>query len=277
MQPKLKFALICTSLLSACSAPPKVPVEERSVLTVRQQSEKIGGQLIRIVQPGDTMHSIAFIAGLDVNRVAAWNGIGDTSKLEVGQRIRLTKPIGFVMPALVKTKPVKPERVKTNPINTAPTKTSSNSQNESIAGKPSESPEIAKVRTASQSIKSGQTSWVWPSPGKVIRRFAIAAGQQGIDIQSTKGRAVVASSAGEVVYVGNSLKGYGNLVIVKHSDEFLSAYAHNQKVIVKEGQLVASKQRIGSVGINNRREAALHFQIRKNGRPVNPLTYLPNM
>jgi len=79
-----------------------------------------------------------------------------------------------------------------------------------------------------------------------------------------------------VVYAGNSLKGYGNLIIIEHNDDFLSAYAHNQKILVVEGQKIAANQRIGSVGINNRRESALHFQIRRKGQPVNPLNYLPS-
>jgi lipoprotein NlpD len=108
----------------------------------------------------------------------------------------------------------------------------------------------------------------------VIRRFSPSSTQQGIDILGTQGQAVTASAPGEVVYVGNSLKGYGNLVIIKHNDNFLSAYAHNQKIIVSEGQKISARQVIGSVGVNNRRESALHFQIRRKGKPVNPLSYL---
>ena len=84
----------------------------------------------------------------------------------------------------------------------------------------------------------------------------------------------MASAPGEVVYAGDSLKGYGNLIIIKHSEDYLSAYAHNKKILVSEGQKIKSKQVIGAVGLNNRQENALHFQIRKQGKPVNPLTYL---
>jgi len=259
-------------LTTACAPLPVVPVEERSVLTVREQSEKIGGQLIRIAQPGDTLHGIAFIAGLDVNRVAAWNGIDDASKLAVGQRVRLTKPIGFVMP-----KP-KSQRVQTSPlvvkdletptaatIEPKPrnTKAPNRSQKKSNTGKKIHPSQINKF------------AWSWPVIGSVIRRFNLASGQQGIDIMSAIGQTVRAAAPGEVVYVGNSLKGYGNLIIVKHNEVFLSAYAHNQEILVEEGQILAPQQAIAKSGLNNRRETALHFQVRKNGRPINPLSYLP--
>jgi lipoprotein NlpD len=128
--------------------------------------------------------------------------------------------------------------------------------------------------TSRDSREVAGVNWSWPFDGKVIRRFTPSSTQQGIDILGKIGQAVMASAPGEVVYVGNSLKGYGNLVIIKHNDNFLSAYAHNQKIVVSEGQKVSHKHIIGSVGSNNRREKALHFQIRRKGKPVNPLSYL---
>lgn len=270
MQNKQIFLVICLLFVCACGPLPQVPVEERSVLTEREQIDKYGGQLIRFAQPGDTMHSIAFIAGLDVNKLALWNEITDTSKLKVGQRIRLTKPIGFVAPkpqpkVVVKSK-AEPKIVAVDiPKSTQPA--TSAQANTTVSKTAPKTPGAIAPRKI--------ISWSWPSAGKVIRRFGLANGQQGIDIQSVKGRAVLASNAGEVVYVGNSLKGYGNLIIVKHNEVFLSAYAHNDKILVKEGQRISKQQAIGAIGINNRREAALHFQIRKNGRPVDPLAYLP--
>ena len=132
-------------------------------------------------------------------------------------------------------------------------------------------------QSTSSSAPSLRPKWIWPVDGKLIRRFSPSSTQQGVDIAATKGKPVVAAAAGEVVYVGNSLKGYGNLIIVKHNENFLSAYAHNRNILVKEGQRVTDRQHIGSVGINNRRESALHFQIRRNGKPVNPLQYLPTL
>jgi lipoprotein NlpD len=116
---------------------------------------------------------------------------------------------------------------------------------------------------------------MWPTKGKLAQQFRPQAGKQGIDIAGTAGQPVYAALDGEVVYAGNGLKGYGNLIIVKHHSELLSAYAHNQEFYVQEGQKVTQKQRIASMGMDNNRRAVLHFQIRKDGTPVNPVKYLP--
>ena len=257
------------------------------MLTVRQQSEGIGGQLVRIVQSGDTLYSIAFASNLDVHQLAAWNDITDNSRLNVGQRIRLTKPIGFVAkkpkdltkqrrsPQLA-TKPVakKPTRV----VSSEPTdKNKPAREGQKSANRQGKQTVASSTQTSSSSTFNSRPNWVWPLEGKLIRRFSPSSTQQGVDIAATNGKRVVAAAAGEVVYVGNSLKGYGNLIIVKHNENFLSAYAHNRAIFVKEGQKIKDKHHIGSVGINNRRESALHFQIRRNGKPVNPLQYLPKL
>ena len=109
----------------------------------------------------------------------------------------------------------------------------------------------------------------------MVGRFDLGQGQQGVDILGSLGQPVVATSAGEVVYVGSGLKGYGNLVIIKHSEQYLSAYAHNQEILVKEGQQLLARHKIGAIGVDNKGRNALHFQIRKDGKPVNPLAYLP--
>ncbi len=111
--------------------------------------------------------------------------------------------------------------------------------------------------------------------GSLSQRYEPARGKQGINIQSQVGQAIKASRAGKVVYSGSSLKGYGHLIIIKHDESYLSAYAYTQNVNVKEGDIVQSAQRIASVGRDNLGVAALHFQIRKDGDPINPLTKLP--
>lgn len=230
----------------------------------------MGGQFIRIAQPGDTLHAIAFVTGLDVNKVAAWNGIQDTSKIYVGQRVRLTEPIGFTYS---KPKPKPRLEVAGKPKPQPPTiRTQSNPP-----VKPTQNPSVSQTTQPQTTQPQGTkvVRWRWPTQGKVVGQFSPSQGRQGIDIQATRGQSVTASDNGEVVYVGNSLKGYGNLIIVKHTEQYLSAYAHNQSVFVREGQRVSAQQKIGSIGFNNRRQNALHFQIRKNGKPVDPLAYLP--
>lgn len=282
------IAAIALALLGACAPPVKVAVEERNVLTVRQQSEKIGGQIIRIVQSGDTLYGIGFESNLDVTQLAAWNGISDTSRLRVGQRIRLTRPPGFVAKPKVKARQSRDRRTKARLTQHERDEQASQKKGKSDVAKSVATPSgkstakpVAKSKplktnsvTAAKSREVAGVIWSWPFSGKVIRRFSPSKTQQGIDILGTRGQAVTASAPGEVVYVGNSLKGYGNLVIIKHNDNFLSAYAHNQKILVSEGQMIGYRQVIGAVGTNNRRENALHFQIRRKGKPVNPLTYL---
>jgi len=259
---KTVFLFAC---LTACSPKAEIPIEERITVSERLETEKIGGRLIRFVQPGDTLYSIAFANNLNVNELAQWNGIVDTRRLAVGQRIRLTKPIGF---KAKKTTSV----VSVEVVPSSQTSKPSPPRNNSTAS--------AKVNSSAPPNKSvnstpSNSNWYWPVRGKVIERFSLSKGHQGIGIQGKLAEPVFSAKAGEVVYVGNALKGYGNLIIIKHSEHFLSAYAHNQKTFVVEGQKVKVQHRIGSVGSDNKRRNALHFQIRKDGKPVNPLSYLP--
>lgn len=262
------FTILSCGLFS-CAPPNKVEVVERSTIDRNIEIDRIGGNLVRHVQPGDTLYSIAFAMGLDVNQVAAWNGITDTAKLQVGQRVRLTEPAGFFAKPVPTIEPYTPSKIVVIPIeeaNTAPAvipDIESSEANRVVTVTPEILPSTGPIK-----------AWNWPLQGKVIRGFSQAQGQHGIDIQGQAGQAVLATSAGEVVYVGNSLKGYGNLAIIKHNDAFLSAYAHNSEIFVREGEQVAARQRIASVGLNRNKQTALHFQIRKNGQPVNPVSYL---
>lgn len=247
--------------LTACAPPPRVEVVERDVLSVRAETEQIGGSIIRIVQPGDTLHGIAFGTGLNVNELAAWNGLSDTAFLKVGQQIRLTRPLNY----RPKLRPASPAAKVSSPPRTAKSDGSNSKQGSLVARNPKKSPVQTKRAL----------SWAWPSRGRVIERFSLVKGQQGIDILSKRGQPVLATAAGEVVYVGAGLKGYGNLIIIKHNERFLSAYAHNQDTYVKEGQQVLARHTVGAIGFDNKGREAMHFQIRRDGKPVNPLAYLP--
>jgi lipoprotein NlpD len=243
-------------------------VEERSVSTQRQEIQRYGGHLVRFVKPGDTLYGIAFESNLSVRKLAAWNDIEDYRGLRVGQRLRLTKPYGFVEKrrSVVSSKPVVVTRV--------PKPTVSSKKPSSRAATPKVKAPMP-VNKKNKPVKKSSKKWVWPvNGGSVLRTFSPKHGRQGIDISVVSDSPVVASRAGEVVYVGSSLKGYGKLIIIKHDGEFLSAYAHNKKIQVKEGQLVKIQERIGTSGLNNRGEPALQFQIRIDGNSVNPLPYV---
>jgi len=118
-------------------------------------------------------------------------------------------------------------------------------------------------------------SWVWPARGRIIQNFAPHRQKTGIDISGSGGQGVLAAAAGRVVYAGSGLRGYGKLIIVKHNEVFLSAYAHNRKLLVTEGGWVAAGQRIAEMGNTGTNQVKLHFEIRRDGRPVDPLRYLP--
>ena len=270
----LKLVLLLNILLCVACAPitPAVVVE-REVTGVKQETDRIGGSVIRFVQPGDTLYAIAFASGLDVRDLAAWNNLSLDARIEVGQKLRLTKPLNFV------AKPPAPS--KSSSTASANTKVQSRaSETAKNTSRKTQRPVRQTTATGqsskSNTVSSSATVWQWPLRGKLLRGFALSRGQQGVDIEGAIGQSVMASAAGEIVYVGNGLKGYGNLIIIKHNDEFLSAYAYNQAVFVKEGEQVKQASVIGSIGTNQRGEAALQFQIRKQGSPVNPLSYLPD-
>lgn len=239
--------------LVACSPARQVKVEERSTVTRAQETERLGGSHIRLIQPGDTLYAIAFANGVDPKYLAAWNNLKLSDKLFVGRQLRLTPPVGFVY------KPQGANKVKTN---------SSSSPDQNKSPTLFDPPKVEPLPIPS-AIK-----WRWPTLGRVVEEFDLKIGRQGIYIAGSFGQPINASRAGEVVYVGNGLKGYGNLVILKHDDEYLSAYAQNLETFVLEGQSVIAGQRIATMGQQNKR-VALHFQIRFDGEPVDPRRYLP--
>ena len=124
-------------------------------------------------------------------------------------------------------------------------------------------------------IDGGNIDWAWPAAGKVISGFSETANLKGIDIAGKSGQPVLASGPGKVVYAGNGLRGYGKLIIIKHNNTFLSAYAHNREILVKEGQQVARGQKIAEMGDSDADQVKLHFEIRRLGKPVDPAKFLP--
>lgn len=259
---RLIWLVLVAATIVACGSPPVVPVSERRVVTQIEKDEEIGGNLIRVVQPGDTLYSIAFSAGLSVNDIAAWNGISSSFQIHVGQTIRLTKPANFV-----------PRRtIVSAPVRDAPVVAQSKPQTQSKIPKTTSKPSVSKpIPAVNNSIAP---VWGWPMKGKIIRGYYPAVGRKGVDILGNKGQSVVAASDGSVVYVGNGLRGYGNLIIIKHSQDFLSAYANNKSIKVSQGQSVKRGSIIGEVGRNESGQYVLHFQIRKKGKPVDPKLFL---
>jgi len=198
------------------------------------------------VKQGDTLYSIGIRSGLGYHRLAKWNKIFPPYRLKIGQKIKLFKPKQKL-------------RHQNNHLKKS-TKSPRNSQ---------KSLTISKVNK-----KMLKLYWQWPIQGKVLKSFK-QTDKKGIDIGAKVGQKVHAASHGKVVYSGSGLKGYDNLVIIKHNNLFLSAYANNRRLLVKEGQTIKKGQLIAEVGRLEGKPTALHFEIRKNGQPVNPIHFLP--
>ena len=240
------------------------------------------------VRSGDTLYAIAFGYGLDAMDVARLNGITSPYTIYPGQKIQLMPPSGG-SPNTESGAGVKINALKTP----APATTRTVETQKPSGVEMTEPPKAAPVTSPAPSVAdnapvtspapsvgddhAGPTSWSWPTEGFVIRGFVAGdPARNGLDIAGKEGQPITASSAGQVVYSGNGLIGYGELIIVKHSENELSAYAHNRVRLVKEGDQVWAGQKIAEMGRNSRDEQVLHFEIRQLGKPVNPLTYLPS-
>ena len=205
-----------------------------------------------IVKKGETLYSIGWRHGVSVRQLAAWNSIARPYTIYPGQRLRLNSgaPKKFAGKRQVRAQ---------------------------RTSKPSKSSKRSKSSKPSKPSKSSPTipvkNWRWPVKGKLLSRFSSR--NNGIDIVAQEGTAVVAAAAGKVVYAGSGLRAYGNLLIIKHNATFFSAYAHNKRLLVSEGSLIKRGQKIAEVGSTGTHRSKLHFEIRKNGNPVDPLKYLP--
>ncbi|MFO1323401.1 MAG: peptidoglycan DD-metalloendopeptidase family protein [Burkholderiales bacterium] len=266
-----------------------------------------------VVKRGDTLFQIALDSGLDYRELAAWNNIENVNLIRVGQVLRLTAP-GEPAPSAtgVTTAPLRtvPQVVEAKPgapaaaapavaRNTDNYKSSPKALKEPYSEQavrdvtrlaaappePSAPPPVAAPRPEPRAepphvpgIDDGdddKLDWVWPTKGKVVGSFSETANLKGIDIAGTAGQPVLASAAGTVVYAGTGLRGYGKLIIVKHNKTYLSAYAHNREILVKEGQAVTKGQKIAEMGNTDATEVKLHFEIRRLGKPMDPARYLP--
>ena len=196
-------------------------------------------QQTHIVRTGETLFTIAFRYGHDHKDLARWNGLGDGSLIYPGQAIRLTPPSGTTARASAPSKPAPRRSIPPPPSDPSP-------------------------------------DWTWPTSGRVSAEFTGNPGSgTGIMVDGRAGQSVKAAAAGHVVYSGGGLIGYGQLIILKHNDTYLSAYGHNASLLVKEGDNIKKGQRIATMGEGPGQKPRLHFEIRRNGKPVNPRQFLP--
>ena len=241
-----------------------------------------------MVQKGDTLYSIAFNHGLAYHEIAELNNIQNPAMIHIGQEIRLF-PASAAAASAPEIKPVLQSRPQEPPIKDGPLahKLPYSAQAVAQIKKMQEEPDYVGKAEAKAEIKPDESisasadddeaeiRWSMPTNGKLVGNFSESANRKGIDIAGKHGQAVMASAAGKVVYSGSGLRGYGKLVIIKHNKTYLSAYAHNDQVLVQEGQNVTKGQKIAEMGNTDADQVKLHFEIRKLGKPVDPAKYLP--
>jgi len=262
----LLSGLVLGVLLSACASPPPggVKVVDRTASQAPQRQPVRSGQYQ--VKRGDTLYSIAFRFGWDWRALAARNAIAQPYLIRVGQIIRFDGQPASRPPVVASTPVVvAPARRPSTPISSNPA--------------PIQAPAPVKTAPSISALPPTQRSasgWLWPSNGAVIGRFSSNGSlNKGIDIGGELGQPVLAASDGSVVYAGSGLRGYGELIIIKHSDTYVSAYGHNRRLLVQEGQQVKAGQKIAEMGSTGTDRVKLHFEVRRQGKPVDPLQYLP--
>ncbi|MGF1766714.1 murein hydrolase activator NlpD [Enterovibrio makurazakiensis] len=308
IQLKILVFLSVLGFLSACSVSSPAPVSSVGPDYNGIERGSYRGSYYE-VQKGDTLYYIAYVTDRDVKEIISANKLSAPYTIFPGQRLNLWQkkyvppaygkkgdvPVVPVVaaPAAVATAPVviaqKPKTNtgssakanKDNQKNASQKKSESSSQNKKNV-------EQQKVKEYSQPVtknkpsvdksanKSKAISWRWPVSGRVVSGFSSSElGNKGVDIAGKRGQSISAAADGKVVYAGNALRGYGNLIIIKHNDDYLSAYAHNDRIFVSERQSIKKGQKIASMGSSGTNSVRLHFEIRYKGKSVNPLRYLP--
>ena len=298
------FIVVLALLLfvSACASTRPAPVIERTSAaknsTLRSKAATKEGDwrpATYTVQKGDTLYSIALEHGLDYKEIAEWNNIDNSNVIRVGQQLKLKpsyqaaviSPLKYAVDSkgaggegTIKTQP---KGVKVpysdQAVAQAEIKAATAPANNHVVTAPdkpqAKAPDERKDNGQSGNDDDDQVDWGWPTQGKLIGHFNDSGGAKGLDISGKTGQSVFASAPGKVVYSGSGLRGYGKLIIIKHNKTYLSAYAHNSQILVKEGQSVMKGQKIAEMGDSDSDQIKLHFEIRRLGKPVDPMKYLP--
>ena len=291
------FAWLPLLAVAACAGQRPAPIADRSGRSPATAAPSAAPTVLRaardgiyVAQRGDTLANVSLAFGIDPKDLARWNGIGEADTLIPGQTLQVIAPpeVATVSPITrsgqAEVRPLPPPGA-VGPGAPAPLPPTAMPPAATppaafpppappVLAPPPAVPPPASPPPEPPRAPSGSLPWLWPTAGKVIETFDDPR-NKGIDIAGNEGAPVQAAADGEVVYVGSAVRGYGNLVIVRHSDDFITAYAHNRKVLVAEKQAVKRGQPIAELGRSDADRPKLHFEIRHQGKPVDPLKYLP--
>ena len=286
------MSLLTAAALSACSstAVNRAPVEDRGMSggvgasgvahppvdpATLPGAENAGKPGFYTVRQGDTIMKIATEVNQPWREIARWNNLDNPNVIEVGQVLRVVPPAGSTpaaAPAELPRSAAAPAPVP--PKATAPAVAVATQTTPGVAATPAAAPAPAPSSSPPPSAGADDVDFIWPAGGSVIAGFDEAK-NKGLSIAGKAGDPVLAAADGRVVYAGAGLRGYGNLIILKHNNTFLTAYAHNQTLLVKEDQSVKKGQKIADMGSSDADRVKLHFEIRRSGKPVDPAKYLP--
>ncbi|MBN8440797.1 MAG: peptidoglycan DD-metalloendopeptidase family protein [Thauera sp.] len=281
--------VIAATVLSGCASRVTAPVRDGGGTAPPAASAQPAAGT-HTVRPGETLLGIARQYGQTVGNLVALNGLSDPNQIHVGQVLRVAPPTAADNGAVATAIPVAPAGVSVTPIPPAagaeaaavplkqgPLGGRQAYSDEAWAKLSQEAPAPPTTPPAADAgvgAASGNGEWSWPAKGKPIAGFNEAT-NKGVDIAGNAGDPVFAAAGGKVVYAGSGLRGYGKLVVIKHNQEYNSVYAHNQKLLVKEDDVVAKGQQIAELGSTETDRPKLHFEIRKQGKAVDPMKYLP--
>ncbi|MDO8263286.1 MAG: peptidoglycan DD-metalloendopeptidase family protein [Gallionella sp.] len=234
--------------------------------------ENMGKPGYYTVKPGDTLIRIGLEHGQAAKDIARWSNLENPNRIEVGQVLRVVPPTASATNGVV-AKPV--TSASATPVATAPAPAASADKHASpTPTAASSSPASSSAAPTAAATPEDDIAWIWPTNGTVLAGFDEVK-NKGLDIGGTAGDPVLAAADGRVVYVGAGLRGYGNLIILKHNNTYLTAYAHNQTLLIKEDQSVRKGQKIAEMGSSDADRVKLHFEVRRQGKPVDPAKYLP--
>ncbi len=228
-----------------------------------------------VVRKGDTLYSIALEHGADYREVAQWNSLDDPTRINVGQQLRVKPPPGTSSVQVGSARVG--DRVESRPLESRPAESARPAQEPPAAARtdPKPAPQPASPPAVpATALAAGELEFIWPAKGKVLAGFAEPR-SKGIDIDGKPGDPIVAAAPGRVTYIGSGIPGLGKLVVIKHDNGFITVYAHNREILVKEQQAVTRGQKIAELGASDADRPKLHFQIRKGSAAVDPLRYLP--